>query len=141
MLSKQGSRGHKSTKKQAQHILNLLDQHSCAEVHLFSHASELVHNTDTADKIVATSVSTVPIVKYQDTWSSRWGECTISLLDNLLLMLSTSMLPIPVIQQAADSILQLRLLTKDLLQALEYALLACLRCEQSLYQMGGGLDL
>lgn len=69
------------------------------------------------------------------------GGMHISLLDNLLLMLSTSMLPIPVIQQAADSILQLRLLTKDLLQALEYALLACLRCEQSLYQMGGGLDL
>lgn len=59
----------------------------------------------------------------------------------LLLMLPISVLPVCIIQQAADSILQLRLLTKDLLQALKYALLACLRCEQSLYQMGGGLNL
>lgn len=45
MLRELGSRGHKSTKKQAQHILNLLVQHPCSEVHLFSHASESVHNT------------------------------------------------------------------------------------------------
>lgn len=75
---------------------------------------------------------TVIIAKYQDTWSSRWAEATgphNEFVKKLLLMLSISVLPIHVIQQAADSILQLRLLTKDLLQALKYALLACLRCE------------
>ncbi len=44
-------------------------------------------------------------------------------------MLSISVLPIRVIQQAADSILQLRLLSEDLLQALKNTLLACRRCE------------
>ncbi len=92
-----------------------------------------MHNTDTADKIVATSVSKQYPLSSIKTHGVAGGrkpqDSTMSLLKNLLLMLSISVLPICVIQQAADSILQFRLLTKDLLQALKYALLACLRCE------------
>ena len=122
-------------KRNTQHILNLLVQHSCSDVHLFDHASESVHSTDTANWIVAVPVSkskqyALSSIKTHGVADGRKPQdSTTNLLKVPLLMLSISVLPIRVIQQAADSILHFRLLTKDLLQALKYTLLACLRCE------------
>lgn len=47
--SKVGSQKVQINKHNTQLILNLLVQHSCSEVHLFDHASESIHSTDTAN--------------------------------------------------------------------------------------------
>ena len=51
------------------------------------------------------------------------------------------MLPIGVAEQLSYCILQVRPVKKDLLQALQYALLASICCKQCLHQMGGSFDL
>ena len=130
----QASWGHKSTKKKAQHDTfstcwfgTHVQRFICSAMLLNPYISQ------TQLTIVAMSVSKsikqYPVSSIEPRGVQNETRPRDSTTRYLLLMLSISVLPIRVIQQTADSILQLRLLMKDLLQALKCALLACLRCE------------